>query len=218
MPKIATDWSGYQYSFLKVIGPGETRDSHGRRKWLVQCVCGATKEMDIRDLLRRQRSGLAVSCGCKKAELISQALQKHGMTKHPAYSVWHSMIQRCTEPTHPAWKNYGGRGITVCERWLHDFAAFWNDMGPTYQPGLDIDRKENEKGYSPENCRWVTRKVNCRNKRNTRTTTYLGQTVTVKSLSELSGIKYTTLLYRLNHGCPPERLLEEPDTARRFTT
>lgn len=91
-------------------------------------------------------------------------------------------------------------------------------MGATYKPGLDLDRKDNEKGYSPENCRWVTRSINNRNKRNARHVIFWGREMTVKELSEKSGIKYTTLLYRLDHGCPLERLIDEPDLTNRFTT
>lgn len=218
MRKNATDWTGYRYSYLTITGPSEEKDGHGRVKWLAKCTCGVTKPMDIRDIRKKERAGRPISCGCMRRELIAQSRTTHGMTSHSAYGVWHSMVQRCTEPTHRAWKNYGGRGITVCERWLHDFGAFWLDMGATYKQGLDLDRKDNEKGYSPENCRWVTRSVNNRNKRNARHVIFWGREMTVKELSEKSGIKYTTLLYRLDHGCPLERLIDEPDLTNRFTT
>lgn len=218
MRKNAKDWTGYSYSYLKILGPGATKDSHGRRKWVAQCECGRVWEMDPRDISERRKAGRPISCGCKKRELISRANSTHGMSAHTAYGVWHSMIQRCTEPTHAAWKNYGGRGITVCERWLHSFENFWADMGPTYESGLDLDRKNNELGYSPENCRWTTRTVNCRNKRGARLVTYMGREMPLKEMAELTGIGYTTLLYRLDHGCPSERLADAPDTANRFTT
>lgn len=218
MRKNATDWTGHRYSYLTVIGPSGVKDSHGRMKWTVRCDCGQTRVMDIRDLLRRERAGKEISCGCMKQALISKANTTHGMTSHAAYGVWHSMVQRCTEPSHPAWKNYGGRGIAVCERWAHSFENFWSDMGQTYQPGLDLDRRENNKGYSPENCRWVTRAENCRNTRRARLVPMWGRMVPVKELSEKSGVGYGTLLYRLDHGCPLNRLLDEPDTTNRFTT
>lgn len=220
MRKNATDWTGYRYSYLEIIGPSLERDNHGRVKWLAKCTCGRVKPMDIRDLLKSEKKGRPISCGCMKRKLIAQANTTHGMTSHSAYGVWHSMVQRCTEPSHPAWKNYGGRGITVCDRWLHSFKNFWDDMGPTYEPdfALDLDRGDNNAGYSPENCRWVTRTVNCRNKRNTRYVIFRGREMLVKELAENSGIGYTTLLYRLSHGCPPDRLIDEPDPGNRFTT
>lgn len=77
------------------------------------------------------------------------------------------MLQRCTSPTHPAWKNYGGRGITVCERWRRDFAAFFADMGVRPE-GLTLERVDNERGYSPENCTWATYAAQLKNRRPSR--------------------------------------------------
>ena len=220
MRKNATDWTGYQYSFLRIVGPGKSRDPHGRIRWLAECACGRQWEIDIRDLRKAEKQGRPKSCGCQTRALISKANTTHGMSHHPAYAVWQSMIRRCTSPTHPAWANYGGRGITVCDRWLHSFENFWADIGPTYDPSIpqDLDRRKNNEGYSPENCRWVTRKVNCRNRRKTRFVCFGGETMTVSELAERSGVRYTTLLYRLDHGCPSDRLLDAPDTTRRFTT
>ena len=215
----AKDWSGYQYDFLTLTRPSEQKAKHGKsRKWYATCRCGKEVLIDPQDLVKAERRGTRRSCGCMKTAWISERMKTHGMTKHPAYGVWHSMVQRCTEPTHRAWKNYGGRGITVCERWRNSFENFWQDMGPSYQPGLDIDRINNDLGYSPENCRWTTRRENCLNKRGTRTVALSGQEIPVRKLSESSGIKYSTLLYRLDHGCPLSRLLEEPNTTRQFLT
>lgn len=218
MRKNATDWSGYRYSYLTVLEPSDRKDAHGRVLWRVLCDCGTIKTMDIREIRKQERAGREISCGCKKGELISRARTTHGMSAHSAYGVWRAMIQRCTLPTHPAWKNYGGRGITVCERWLNSFDAFWEDMGPTYRVGLDLDRRDNEQGYSPENCRWTTRKTNCRNKRGARVVEFNGTVIPVKQLAEQTGIGYTTLLYRLEHGCPSDRLTDTPDPSNRFTT
>ena len=94
MQKNATDWTGYRYSFLEILGPSMVTDSHGRRKWNARCVCGSVHPVDIRDILRKEKQRRPVSCGCKKKELIAAAQQTHGMSKHPAYGVWHSMVQR----------------------------------------------------------------------------------------------------------------------------
>lgn len=212
MPRKRTDLTGQRFGTQIVLGLSERRDSHGRRFWTVRCDCGRVHDMDARDLKKAQ------SCGCQKKKLISESRKTHGMTKHPAYGVWHSMVQRCTEPTHQAWRNYGGRGITVCERWLHSFENFWSDMGGTYETGLDLDRRDNDAGYSPENCRWVSRKVSTRNRRVSRfVETSLGR-MTVAELSEKTGIGVTTLLYRLNAGVTGDLLLTPPDTTNRFTT
>ena len=212
MPRQRTDLTGQRFGIQTVLGLSEQRDSHGRWLWTVECDCGRIHTMDARDLKKAQ------SCGCLKRQLISDRLKTHGMSKHPAYAVWRSMIQRCTEPTHQAWKNYGGRGITVCERWLRSFENFWSDMGDAYAPGLDLDRRNNDAGYSPENCRWVSRKVNTRNRRVNRfVDTPIGR-MTVAELSEKTGIGVTTLLYRLNHGVEGGSLLTPPDVTNRFMT
>ena len=218
MQRDARDYTGHEYSYLTVIGRSEMRDSHGRHLWVVRCLRGEARTMDIRDLLRRERAGRPISCGCQKRKFISMANRRHGMSTHPAFAVWRSMKERCTDPKHPAWRNYGGRGITVCPAWMESFEAFWKDMGPTYLPGLELDRRDNEKGYSPENCQWVDRKLNARNRRGARTVELNGKLIPLKELSETSGIRYTTLLYRLDHGCPLEDLLTPPDTRNRFST
>ena len=219
MPYRARDWSGYEYSYLRVIGPGETTNTRGGRKWKVRCLaCGSIHEVDVRDVRKKEKRGRPVSCGCMRRAFISEANTRHGMSKHPAYGVWHSMVQRCTEPTHQAWKNYGGRGITVCERWLRSFESFWEDMGSTYQRGLDLDRRDNSRGYSPENCRWVTRQVNSANTRARREVDSPLGRMSVAELSRLTGIGKTTLHYRIQHGCPTDMLLSPPDVRNRFTT
>ena len=101
---------------------------------------------------------------------------------------------------------------------MNSFEEFWKDMGPSYQAGLDLDRENNDLGYSPENCRWTTRAINCRNKRGARTTEVNGRQVHLKEVSELTGINYTTLLYRQDNGCPQEHLLDEADVRNRFMT
>ena len=220
MSRPATDWTGYQYSYLRIIGRGKSKDAHGRTRWVAKCVCGKQWEVDIRDIRKREKQGLPYSCGCKKRELMSQARSTHGMSQHPAYAVWHSLVQRCTNPSAQAWHNYGARGITVCDRWLHSFENFWEDMGASYRPheGLELDRIDNDMGYSPGNCHWVSRSANARNRRDARKVQYKGHYIPLKELSEITSIGYTTLLYRLDHGCPLEHLTDTPDPTNRFTT
>ena len=218
MPRRATDWTGFGYGYLTITGQSSKRDSHGRVLWNYSCSCGSTGVIDIRDLRKWAKRGSRASCGCQRRRFISESHQTHGMSGHPAFAVWNSMVQRCSNPNHPAWKNYGGRGITVCERWVCSFENFWTDMGGSYQFGLELDRKNNAEGYSPDNCRWVTRRVNCRNRRNSLLCEYAGESRPVKEVAELTRINYTTLLYRLDHGVTGEQLFSAPDVSRKFTT
>lgn len=90
---------------------------------------------------------------------------RHGLRSHKLYDRWYSMVKRCIDPKDDQYKHYGGRGITVCERWL-DLKNYIEDVEPLYQEGLQLDRIDNDKGYSPDNCRWATRSQNTKNRRN----------------------------------------------------
>lgn len=211
----AEDLTGRQFHYLTVLYRVPNK-APKRARWKCRCVCGREVEVDAKDLRRKDRH--TMSCGCMKGKLIGERQQTHGMSRHPAWAVWHSMRQRCLDPSHKAYHNYGGRGITICTDWLNSFEAFWQDMGPSYQPGLDLDRIDNSKGYSPENCRWTTRKINSRNRRTNRVIdTPLGR-MTVSELSERIGIGETTLLYRLDHGWPTESLCTRPNVRNLCTT
>ncbi|MBY0239683.1 MAG: hypothetical protein K2X55_10250 [Burkholderiaceae bacterium] len=138
----------------------------------------------------------------------------HGLSGLPEYRCWQTMRLRCMEPTNPAYENYGGRGIAVCERWLQSPANFIADMGPKPSPAHELDREDNDKGYSPENCRWVTRKVNDRNRRSNRMVEYLGETHALAHWCERFGIRRDTAKKRLDAGWTPEESFTIPARAK----
>ena len=211
----AMDLTGRHFHYQTVLHRVASR-TRGEPRWLVRCVCGKEHEVDAGDLLRKRYP--VKSCGCMRGKLISDSKRIHGMSHHPAFGVWHSMKQRCEDSNHRAYRNYGGRGITVCPEWSANFENFWRDMGPTYQSGLDLDRINNNRGYEPQNCRWTDRKTNTRNQRRNRVIdTPLGH-MTVAELCEKTGIGETTMLYRVARGWPTESLCAKPNPQNRSTT
>lgn len=131
------------------------------------------------------------------------------VSEWPEYRIWHRAKSRCTYQKKNGFERYGGRGITMCERWLHSFANFYADMGPRPSPKHSIDRIDNDGNYTPSNCRWATRREQDSNRSITRRLTFSGTTKTVQEWAELTGLNYRTLVGRINRGWPSKRALAE---------
>jgi hypothetical protein len=205
MHPLVKDLTGLTVGYLTVsryIGP------HRRGAlWEVLCTCGKRVALPSGDVAKYVQHKRQASCGCMRRATIGRRNTKHGMSSHPAYAVYHSMRDRCLVPSHQAWRNYGARGITVCERWVESFDNFWADMGPTYRKGLTLERRENNLGYSPENCEWATV---LRQHNNTRNNTFVetpSGRMTAADAARHFGVKYGTLLYRLRMKWPIEKAL-----------
>lgn len=138
---------------------------------------------------------------------------KHGLSRTPEYRAWQTMRLRCTNPNNAAWPNYGGRGIAICEAWRDNPAQFYRDMGQKPSPLHEIDRIDNDGPYSPENCRWVLRKANDRNRRSNRLLTHAGETLTVAEWVERTGIGSSLIFYRIKAGWATDRILTTPARA-----
>ena len=153
------------------------------------------------------------SCGCLKHE--TKPKLRHGYSHSPLYAVWQNMRQRCTDPRAINYADYGGRGITVCAEW-QTFDGFLEWAKDGYRLGVFIDRIDNDGGYSPDNCRWVTRTENNRNRRSTVRVTAFGETKLVIEWAEdpRCQVSYDVLLYRIRKGYDPERSITAPPRAR----
>lgn len=183
-------------------------DANGA-KWLCRCDCGTERSVSKYDLIR----GKSKNCGCvKKAKIAARnrAGATHGKTNTPEFRAWTMMKSRCYDKNQKAYKDWGGRGITVCERWRESFENFLADMGPRPSAKHSIDRyPDNDGNYEPTNCRWATVKEQGRNRRDNHLVTFSGKTLTVVEWSELTGIAHRTLVERLKR-LPPEQALTEP--------
>lgn len=160
--------------------------------WLCRCDCGNEITVQAGNI----RNSGTKSCGCLRKENTTT----HGMRKTTEYGSWSHAKSRCTNPTDKAYKNYGGRGITICDRWLESFENFLEDMGLKPSPKHSIDRIDNELGYSKENCRWATAKEQGRNTRANRMVDYQGVKMSLVEAAEKSGIEYNRLKGRLRIG------------------
>lgn len=175
-----------------------------------RCDCGTIQMVGSYKL----RTGHSKSCGCLQSEITTRRSTKHGFSpkirdRPRIYGVWCNMINRCTNPNVRQYDDYGGRGITVCERWLNSFENFLEDMGEP-PPGMTIDRLDNHKGYFKENCAWRTPLHQARNRRSSVVITFDGLTMTLVEWAEYLGVSYRMLRGRREQGWSVERMLTEP--------
>lgn len=183
----AEDLRGRTFGKLTVIDRSSKQDKRKRPFWNCICECGSFAVVAADKL----KSGHTSSCGCK--------VSKHGMSKSREFSSWKSMKGRCLNPQSPDYHNYGGRGITIIERWVDSFEAFYADMGER-PDGMSLDRIDNEKGYSPENCRWATMQQQRSNSRQNSYVDIEGEVVTKTEAGRRYSISPTMISYREGKG------------------
>ena len=203
------DLTGMKFGRLTVIDRDDDYVSpkgYHSTAWKCQCECGNFTTVRAIYL----KNGATRSCGCLRIEHPNHTT--HGKSNTRIYAIWKGMLVRCYNTNDINYDRYGGRGITVCDEWRCDFESFYEwSIRNGYNEYLTIDRADNDKGYSPDNCRWVTNKVQQNNKGNNHLITYLGRTMTLSQWADETGIGYHKLKDRVNRcGWDVDRALSTP--------
>lgn len=164
--------------------------------WACRCSCGAAKVIPGGNL----RSGRVMSCGCFHADEMTARQTTHGMRNTPEYKAWCNIKARCSNPKTAQFDRYGGRGIAVCAEWETSFEQFYADMGPRPSTGHSIDRKDVNANYSPENCRWATRREQMANTSRNKFVEVNGIPMIQAEAARQLGITVSGLRYRMRQG------------------
>lgn len=197
------DLTGKRFGHWKVLARCGV-NAGGKVLWECRCKCKTVHARTGSDLT----SGHSTQCKACANRVKSLARTKHGMTRTREFVAWFGMLNRCSNPNHKSYAYYGGRGITVCERWL-EFANFYADMGER-PAGTSLDRIDNNGPYSPGNCTWSDRKTQMRNTRSNRRITFQGRTKTLAEWAEIRGLSLRLVSARIGYGWSVEDALTRP--------
>jgi len=196
------------------------RERAGSGDWshrvLCRCTCGTEKPVRTLYIL----NGKSKSCGCLNLEVTSARNTTHGHSIHrtPEYRAWGNIKTRCTNPNGIGYRYYGGRGISVCPRWMASFTDFLADMGKKPGPAYDIDRKNVNGNYSAENCRWATKKENANNRTNNVRYAFNGESLTaLEWWARQTGISQKAVRARLTAGWEVSRAISQPIRSFKLT-
>lgn len=209
---------GHRFGRLIVVGRSERPVHLHSKNSYVLCKCDCGNELVVQ--YGALGAGNTKSCGCLQRETASRqgkiSNTSHGLSKTPTYHAWLTMRQRCENPRTKSYKNYGARGISVCERW-QDFTNFIADMGEKPTPKHTVERKNNNGNYEPSNCKWATRKEQRNNTRTNRFVKFNGQNKTLPQWSETLGIAASILRARIDrYHWPIEKALTTPNLGKHF--
>lgn len=210
--QIKNDLAGKKFGRLTAIEIAGTSKQHVA-VWRCICDCGNEKLVERYCLTQ----GRVRSCGCLPRELNKTGNNRrvHGMCGTRIYRIWKQMKTRCSNPNTDDWKDYGGRGITVCEEWQDNFQAFYEwAMANGYQDDLTIDRIDYDKGYSPDNCKWADITTQANNRHTNHLITINGTTKTCMEWIKDTGISKSTFYQRLRKGISGEALITPPQKRR----
>ena len=206
MAMPARNLTGQRFGYLTVLERVGSSKSN-TATWLCRCECG-NEVVRVSQYLRAKHRTHPRSCGCHHGN------ETHKQAQTPLYNVWVNMRRRCVDSSDKDWPNYGGRGITVCDRWMRSFQNFHDDISAGYKKGLTLGRVDNDGPYSPENCRWETPKQQANNRRSSKFVETPKGRMTVTEAARAYGLKKVTLEARLGrYGWPLEKALLTPTTS-----
>ena len=206
MTRTVIGMVGEKYGKLTVVSLD--RREGKKNRWICSCECGGEARVVRHNLL----GGRTKSCGCNRVE-FSKNQHTHQMTRTTEYRTWRHIKSRCFNPNVPSYKDYGARGISMCDEWINSFEQFYKDMGLKPTKDHSIDRIDNEKGYNPENCRWATRAEQSRNKRCNIFISYAGKRQMLIDWAKDTGINHMCLYKRYRMGWSDERIVTTPSKA-----
>ena len=201
MSRKKIDLVGQVFGKLTILEKSISRSKYGAVYWLCQCECGKTRLAIAGNLL----AGTATSCGCESYN----TRKLHGMTKTRTFKSWDSMKQRCLNVNGIDYEEYGGRGIRICEQWVHSFNNFFADMGDR-PANKSLDRIDVNGGYELGNCRWATRSEQQRNKRNSVLIEWKGCTKNVADWSDILQLSSKIICERIKAGWHIDDVLTKP--------
>lgn len=193
----------------KILKRTEQRDIRGNILWLCECVCGTSRSVPA----TRLANGYSKHCGCQTGIINGDRDRTHGLSRGPKnsiYLIWQGIKNRCLNEKSFAYKDYGGRGIKICDEWKNDFQKFYDDMSETYTKGLTIERNDVNGNYEKLNCCWITRAEQANNRR---TTIYIDTEkygrIKIKDAAWIVGIGWQAMYVRIK-SWPKERWFEKP--------
>lgn len=197
---------GQRYARWTILSEAEPKGS--ARHMNCVCDCGSTGVVSLNGM----RAGNSNSCGCYNVDRIKETHCTHresNSLKTPEYEAWNCMKKRCFDKNNKDYHHYGGRGITVCAEWL-DYETFLLDMGRKPSPLHSVDRKDNDRPYCKDNCRWATKQEQANNRRTNRLIEYKGKTQSLMMWAKEKQVNYFTLRTRLHDGWSFQRAIETP--------
>ena len=197
------DLTGSSFGMLSVLS-FYGKDKYSHNLWLCRCECGSTTIVETRAL----KMGKTRSCGCLARKLTVERNTTHKGTHTRLYGIYNKIKWRCEYPSCNSYRYYGERGIRICDEWKNSFEAFrdWA-LSHGYREDLTIDRIDVNGNYEPNNCRWATKKVQSRNKRNNIRLTFNGETKTLMDWAKERDVKYMVLYRKYRAGLTPEEIL-----------